>query len=1060
MKKPPFAAAIFDLDGVITKTARVHFAAWKQMFDAFLAKHAAQDNRPFHPFSEEEYLAYVDGKPRFKGVESFLAARAIALPFGESNDDGSGESVCGLGNRKNQLFQSIIENEGAELFPHVVDFLQALRKTGVKIGLATSSKNGRLILEKADITKYFDAVVDGVVSAEIGLAGKPEPDIFLKTAELLGVHPHESLLFEDALAGVAAGKRGNFGLVVGVSHGHESEALRAAGADMIVSDLGELPLQSIDDWFASGIEADSWRLTYHGFDPQAEKLREVLTTVGNGYFGTRGASESESAGEHHYPGTYMTGVYNKLPSEVHGMTIVNNDLVNCPNWLPIEFRIGDGDYKSPLGMSLHGYTHTIDIKNAIMERHFICEDECGRLTKIISRRFASMADPHAAALRFELTPLNYSAQVTLRSSLDGSVINTGVDRYKALNSKHLETITTQAKQNRISLAVRTLTSGVTIAMHAEHRLLCEGKPLPTESHHEIEAGTVGATFTCDAVEGQSITIEKIVTLANSLDTAADDPLSFVQTHLAAGTTFDKLQTEHQAAWQTLWEQADIRIEGDRFVQKALRLHIYHLLVTASAHNKHLDAGMPARGLHGEAYRGHIFWDELYVFPFYNMYFPEITKALLMYRYHRLDAARAYAEENGYSGAMYPQQTADDGAEESQVIHYNPLSGKWDPDLSRRQRHVSIAVFYNVWTYVNHTDDRDFLEKFGAEMLIEIARFWASIATFDKKSGRYHIAGVMGPDEYHEKLPDSDEPGITDNAYTNIMVVWLLEKILDILPQLPDAVRDALFQKLKFDEHETEKWHDMIAKMHVIITADNVLSQFEGYMDLPELDWDKYRNKYPNIQRMDRILKSENDSPDHYKVAKQADVLMLYYLLAPQKVVDILTDLGYKVPDAQTFLQKNYAYYITRTSHGSTLSKIVHATIAHNLTTDGETWQWFMDALRSDIEDTQGGTTLEGIHTGVMAGTVEIAIRNFGGVAFEHDRLVIAPNLPHHWHRMTFCVWHHDIRYHLELTPKTITVVATPKRPTDTKSVQIEVFGKLCKLSFGTKKTFRATTNTC
>ncbi len=1053
MKKLPFTAAVFDLDGVITKTARVHCKAWKEMFDSFLMKYASRENRPFSPFTEEEYIAYVDGKPRYEGVESFLASRAIALPFGEPNDDGEQETVCGLGNKKNEHFQEIIQKDGAELYDHAVDLIKDLRKNGVKVGLATSSKNCRLIIKKAGIADLFDAIVDGVVSAKEGFPGKPQPDIFLETCKLLEVYSEDAVLFEDAFAGVDAGKRGDFGLVVGVSHGYDAEGLRAFGADTIISDLGELSVADIIEWFEKGIEADSWKLEYHGFDPQAEKLREVLTTVGNGYFGTRGAFECEAASEHHYPGTYMTGVYNKLPTELHGMTIFNNDLVNCPNWLSIEFKIGHGEYKSPLTMEVISYTHSIDVKQAIMERHIVCRDECGRMIKIIAYRFASMDDPHIAAIRFELTPLNFSEAVTLRSSLDGTVINAGVDRYKALSSQHLEPVTTAQTEDGISLTVKTTCSDITISQAARHTLTANGARVTAERSVNETRGLISEELTFAANEGEQYVLEKIVAMASSLDNSVGDPCGDSCERLTSTADFASLLQKHSKAWQRLWQQADIKVERDRFAQKALRLHIYHLLVTASEHNKNLDAGMPARGLHGEAYRGHIFWDELYVFPFYNMYFPDITKALLMYRYNRLDAARGYAKEHGYAGAMYPWQTADDGNEETQVIHYNPLSDKWDPDLSSRQRHVSIAIFYNVWTYVNHTRDEKFMEEYGAEMLFEIARFWASISTCTEDD-RYHIRGVMGPDEYHEKMSDSEEPGVTDNAYTNIMVVWLLEKVLEIAEKLPQAVREKLFTKIGFNEQELENWQDITEKMNVLLTKDNVLEQFQGYMSLPELDWKKYRKKYPNIQRLDRILKSENDSPDHYKVAKQADVLMLYYLLAPQKVVDILTDLNYQVPDAEELLRRNFDYYIGRTSHGSTLSKIVHATIAHNLTTDGESWHWFMDALRSDIEDTQGGTTLEGIHTGVMAGTVEIAIRNFAGVAFEHDRLAVSPNLPHHWRSMSFCVWHHDIRYQLVIDETAITVTATRKKKNDIKAIPIEIEGVVKSLRLDTETIFK------
>ena len=194
------------------------------------------------------------------------------------------------------------------------------------------------------------------------------------------------------------------------------------------------------------------------------------------------------------------------------------------------------------------------------------------------------------------------------------------------------------------------------------------------------------------------------------------------------------------------------------MQLLLRFHIAHVLQVCSRHTADYDAGVPARGLNGEAYRGHVFWDELFIYPYLNFRLPEITRELLMYRYRRLGEARAAAREAGYKGAMFPWQSGSDGTEETQVVHLNPLSGQWDPDLHHNQRHVNAAIFYNVWHYYQATDDADFLREHGAEIMLEIARFWASIAHFNPERDRYEIHGVMGPDEFHEKYPGAAEGG--------------------------------------------------------------------------------------------------------------------------------------------------------------------------------------------------------------------------------------------------------------------------------------------------------------
>ncbi len=307
------------------------------------------------------------------------------------------------------------------------------------------------------------------------------------------------------------------------------------------------------------------------------------------------------------------------------------------------------------------------------------------------------------------------------------------------------------------------------------------------------------------------------------------------------------------------------------------------------------------------------------------------------------------------------------------------------------------MFYNTWRYVHDSGDTGFLNSYGAEMMFEVARFWASISTFSPDTERYHIEGVMGPDEFHEELPGSGKHGVKDNSYTNIMTVWLLQRAIEISEQLDPEVMDRLMEEIHIDHDEIGKWRDISSRMNVLVDRDGILEQFDGYMGLKELDWEHYKHKYGNIHRMDRILKAEGDTPDHYKVAKQADVLMTFYTLTPAEVCSILERLGYHIPDPSRFVRQNYAYYEPRTSHGSTLSKVVHSIISSYLHDGHETaWNWFSEALRSDIQDTQGGTTQEGIHCGVMAGTIDTVTRFFAGISFDDGILNVKPNLPAHW----------------------------------------------------------------
>ncbi|MBO8092784.1 MAG: beta-phosphoglucomutase family hydrolase [Prosthecochloris sp.] len=1014
---------IFDLDGVITGTARIHSLAWESMFNTFLKEYAEVNNEPYIPFDPvHDYLKYVDGKPRMEGVRSFLESRDIELPFGELDDIPEKSTICALGNRKNKDFIDILIKEGPEVFQTSVDFIRELRARGIRTGIASSSRNCKLILELADLEDLFETRVDGEVSIELGLKGKPNPDIFITAAENLSLHPHDCVVVEDAISGVQAGSHGNFGLVLGIAREIEGTQLREAGADIVVRDLGEITLGDIDQWFSKGMVNDSWNLAYHEFRPEKERLRETLTSVGNGYLGTRGAYEGCKASENHYPGTYIAGVFNKLPSEVHGETIYNNDFVNCPNWLPLEFRICCGEFINPLEQKILSYTHNLDMHSGVMQREIVFQDNLGRITRIASERLASMDNPHLCALKFSFTPVNYSGTIEFRASIDGRVENKNVARYSALASDHLKHVDSRSTGKGILLHVQTNTSHYDIVTAATSRVTLKGSEVPLEKKVEAAERTISELFKVNLKTDEECTVEKIVAIHTSLDRDNENPADAAEADLESVGSYETLLAAHTAAWEKIWAKCDLKIDGDRFSQKALRFHSYHLVSTASPHNTGIDAGMPARGLNGEAYRGHIFWDEIFILPFFYQHFSDVAKALLMYRYRRLDAARMYARENGHKGAMFPWQTADDGNEETQIVHYNPQSGTWGPDLSRNQRHVSIAVFYNTWRYINETGDTGFLEEYGAEMMFEIARFWASICRYQPDNGHYHIEGVMGPDEFHESLPGSADDGLKDNAYTNIMTSWLLEKAVEMSQKLDLGVMDRLINKIHIGYDEIEEWRKISTNLHILLDKDGILEQFDGYMDLEELDWKHYRSKYGNIHRMDRILKAEGDSPDKYKVAKQADVLMTFYALQPAEVSHILEKNGHHVGDPVKLVRENYAYYEPRTSHGSTLSKVVHAIISSYLHDGHQTaWKWFTEALKSDIYDTQGGTTQEGIHCGVMAGTLDVVTRYFAGISNTGGMLSVQPNLPAHWRSLDLSVTFRDTRYNISVTHRKVRV---------------------------------------
>ena len=759
--------------------------------------------------------------------------------------------------------------------------------------------------------------------------------------------------------------------------------------------------------------SDGWRLIYDGFDPAQEPLREALCTVGNGRFSTRGAAEESRADEVHYPGTYIAGGYNRLTSVVADRDVVNEDLVNFPNWLPLSFRPAGGEWLGEVEAELADYRQEIDLRGGILHRAFTVRDAEGRETRVTSRRIVHMGNPHLAGISQEIVPLNWSGGLEIRSGLDGGVTNWGVTRYRELRGDHIETVDASGTDDgSIFLHARTRQSRLEVSLAARTRLWLGDEAVPPTGRLEKKADSIWQLIELAAQPGCAVRVEKVVALRTSRDPAGGDLVEDALLAVRRAPDFEGLLGSHRAAWEVLWDRYDIEVDVSpevdlrpHAIQLILRLHTFHLLQTVSPHSVGLDASVPARGLHGEAYRGHIFWDEMYVLPFYLQRDPDVARSLLLYRYHRLGEARANAIEDGRAGAMYPWQSGSSGREETQVIHLNPRSGEWDPDHSHRQRHVNAAIAMNVWNYVRTTGDRGFLARCGAEILLEIARFWVS-STSRNEDGRFEIVGVMGPDEFHEAYPGAAEGGLRNNAYTNVMAAWCVGRGLDALDLLDEAERASVTKRVALTEEETDQWREVVRGMKIPALPNGLIEQFEGYGDLDELDWNAYRAKYRDIGRLDRILKAEGESPDRYKLSKQADLCVLFYVFDWEELAALLARMGYELTEAK--LHETIEYYRRRTSHGSTLSHLVFAAILDDLDR-AASWEHLVEAVRSDVDDIQGGTTPEGIHTAVMAGTVRHVIERFGGVRLTAERMSVSPRLPDGIDRIRFTVrWRHTL----------------------------------------------------
>ncbi|AEN11034.1 MULTISPECIES: glycosyl hydrolase family 65 protein [unclassified Streptomyces] len=736
----------------------------------------------------------------------------------------------------------------------------------------------------------------------------------------------------------------------------------------------------------------AWIWAYEGYDPEQERLREALCTLGNGYFATRGAAPETHAAETHYPGTYVAGCYNRLVSSVQGRDVENEDMVNLPNWLPLRYRLRPA--KAPPGPWLHPdhpylveHRQWLDLRGGTLSRRSVYEDDLGRRLTVEQDRLVHMGDPHLAALHTVFTAEGWEGELEVVAAIDGDVRNRGVARYRELADRHLTGWETGTEHgSTVWLRCRTVESDIQVALAARTVAACgpgsDGGEHPAEPEQQPRA--VQQNLLLPLGPGSPAVVDKTVALYTSRDPAIGSPLRAAVLAVGRAPAYPALLASHHRAWADLWQQARLEVPGEP--GRILRLHLFHVLQTLSPHTAELDVGVPARGLHGEAYRGHVFWDELFVLPFLNLHLPEVSRGLLDYRHRRLPAACRAARAAGRAGAMFPWQSADEGREETQQVHLNPRSGRWLPDHSHLQHHVGSAVAYNVWQYCQATGDTDYLYGNGAETLLQVARFWADRAEWDESLGRYRIRGVVGPDEYHDGYPGAERPGLDDNTYTNVTAAWVLSRAGELCRDLPGSRCGQLFEQIGLDPGELSRWDDIAHRLYVPWHR-GVVSQFAGYGELAELDWAGYRARYGDIRRLDRILEAEGDTVNRYQASKQADVLMLGYLFSPRELAALFRGLGHELDDATW--HSTVDYYAARTSHGSTLSSLVHAWVLARVNRD-DAWTYAEEALTGDVADVQGGTTEEGIHLGAMAGTLDLVQRGLTGLDTRDDALWLSP----------------------------------------------------------------------
>lgn len=1034
----PVSAAVLDMDGVVTDTRQAHLRAWTRLFDAELGR-IASDARPFTP---SDYERYVDGRSREDGVRTLLAARGVG------SATMTQRLVARLAARKQELFTEELLRNGVSLLPGARELLEALRAAHVKTALATASRNARDIVARIGIGPFLDALVDGTDAHVLDLPSKPAPALFLEACRRLGASPSRTLLIEDSEAGIEAATAGGFILTVGIgADPRRAAALRRSGADAVVSGLDALEIAPSGIVGRSG-PPDEWVLRFDGYDPGSETTRESLCTVANGYWGSRGSAEESTLGRQHRPGTYLATVYDAVDDG----TAPAEEIVNAPDWLRVDLRPEGGERFSADRADLLGFWQELDVRQGVLRRTATYRDGAGRETTVRFRRFLSQADPHVGAVEVTIVARNWSGAMTLRSGIDTAVRNTSTDTASTDGSRrgrrHLLIREHRAVSPDIVLVgVETRSSRVQIALAQRTRVYPAGEPVPSRPAFAREKGLVFHEFSLDLQEGQPVVVEKVVGISTSRDRATGSP-SIAATGIARrAPRFAELLAEHAREWDGLWSAFALTIVPAGSHSLALNVNTFHVLQTLTRADEDLDAGVPARGLHGEAYGGHVFWDELFVYPLLTLRRPSLSRSLLRYRHRRLPQARRAASDAGLQGAMFPWQSATTGEDVTPDRLLNPLTRRWIPDHSHLQRHVGLAIAYSAWQFYQTTGDIDYLADEGADLIIEVARFFASLAVWNKDTGRYSIHGVMGPDEFHDGPPDEPGTGLTDNVYTNVMTAWVLVRAAEtvaLVAALPDPTWAG---SLAVSPEELQRWAHIAHHLRIVFNADGTLSQFDGYDALAPLDLAPFRERYPTLGRLDLVLDAQGDTVNRYQASKQPDSLMLLYLLSAEELRELLADMGYAL-DAETIV-RTVDRYSRSSTYGSTLSNVVHSWLEARRDRS-RSWEFLERALFSDLADIQGGTTRYGVHLAAMAGSVDLLMRCYTGLETRADTLWLHPLLPAELESLTFIIIYRSHRLTVSITHTSIRLDSAPG---EADPIRVIVEGRRDVLHTGQSRSF-------
>lgn len=939
-------AVIFDLDGVLTDSAEYHFQAWKRLADEEGIPFTRDDNEKLRGVSRRESLALL------------LNGRQISDEQAEAWMD-----------RKNGYYREMIKGvSAADILPGVMSLLEEIRAAGLKIAVASASKNAPDVLQGLGIREMIDALVDGSHVSR----PKPAPDLFLEAARLLGVPPARAVVVEDAAAGIdAARAAGMIAVALGPSERFET------GADLILPDLNGVSLADLT-------YAATWRVSESAFDPDQQHVMESILTQGNGYLGTRATFEERYRGDQQ--ATMVHGVWDDAP-------IVFTELANSPDWTALEITVNGRRFVMDAG-TISDYARWHDLRDGVLHRRVRWHPDPQTVLDLYFSRVPSLADPHLMALHVEIDCLSGEAAISITGSLNSHVENTGL--------LHWNVISQGASDQQAAILLETRHTAKRLAMAMT--MQCNAA---VSVYGENCAGSPGQRIETHLREGQALSVNKIVSVFTSRDVG--DPLGAASAHMQAATQdgYAVLSAANSAAWADFWRDADVIIEGDDEAQLSLRHALFQLRIAASTHDEHVS--IAAKTLSGFGYRGHAFWDtEIFVMPFFTYAQPQLARNMLMYRWHTFDGARRNAADQGLAGARFAWESAETGDEVTPTYVPHPknrheLIRIWCGDI---ELHITSDVAYAIWQYWKTTGDDDFMRLHGAPMIIETAVYWADRA--ETENGRYSIRDVIGPDEYHEH--------VDNNIFTNVMARWHLERALELRgwlhQQAPDAAQ-ALDARLAITPAALDHWRDVA--QNLVVNQDprtGLMEQFEGFFKLKEVDWPAWEGRTKSMQFLLGI-----EGANEHQVLKQADVIITLCLLPDQF--------------EQHVWQSNWDYYVPRTDHsyGSSLSPAIHAWAACKMGQIDLAYEHFMRAARTDLQDVRGNAG-EGVHGASMGGLWQAVIFGFAGLQTDGSTYTVTPQLPPHWKRLAFNFYQHGQRHTVDLTSNS-TIPNSAERASET-----------------------------